>query len=221
MGSWDETCALTSAAIRAGDPCIMVVTKLPTRPLTWESHFGLFYDKHSFKRVTNIVEGKYNDYGGLEEFPRSYDFDGEASYFFTKEGWEWALEECKKIDDRYMQNISRNLFDPFEEESDKRYHALMEKLNADRIANGEPPIDSYIPRHKYPDRINEFYLVSALCTLVRRPLYLPLSGPQWGYEYRDTQLRYLDHVKGFVKRQYMQDKVDSEEWESEDDSGVE
>lgn len=218
MGSWDESCALTGAAIHAGDPCIMVVTKLPTKPLTWSSHFGLFYDKWDFKRVLKIVEGEYNDYGGLEDCPRDNDFDDKAAFFFTKEGWEWALSECKRIDDRYMQNISRGLFDPFEDETDKRYHDLMETVNKERIARGEAPIDSYIPRHKYPDRINEFYLVSALCTILRRPLALPASGPQFGFEYRDTQLRYLDHVKGYIKRQYMKDKLDDEEWNNDDEN---
>lgn len=215
MGSWDESCALTGAAIRAGDPCIMVVTKLPTKPLTWSSHFGLFYEQWDFKRVLKIVEGEYNDYGGLEECPRDDDFDDKASFFFTKEGWEWALSECKKIDDYYMQQISSGLFDPFVSEEEAAVSALLEKLEAHLISQGET-IPPRIPRHKYPERINEFYLVSALCTILRRPLALPASGPQYGSEHRDTQLRYLDHVKGYITRQYKQDKLDSEEWNNDE-----
>lgn len=223
MGCWEETCALTSAAIRMGDPCVMVRVSVKN-PRTFDNKYGEFQDKWDFRRVIEIVEGEYNDYGDIEGHDRD-DIDSSHNYFFTKAGWKWALEECKRIDDRYMKEIDRVLFDVFEEESNKRLELIIDRLVEEKRKNGEeiPPelLLRTPPRHVYPERINEFYLVNALCSLIRRPLCVPASGPQFGYEYRDTQLRYLEHVTNFVKAQKAQDMKDNDEWESDDDTGTE
>lgn len=94
MGSWDETCGLTSAPIFSGEECVMVVLD----PVEL-SHFSVFESilgqtgsLVEIRLVRGVQFGTYNDYGWLNEVDEVDDYEHRSAVvFFHIRAWQWAL----------------------------------------------------------------------------------------------------------------------------------
>lgn len=104
MGCWDETCSLSHIGITERDPVVRV--RLETKKLHIDMlplwHLMHNWDNDTaFYCVHDIMDGQYDDYGGLEESDRDdgvEDWNDYLSLFFHKQVWD----EGQKIElDRY------------------------------------------------------------------------------------------------------------------------
>lgn len=187
MGCWDETCALSGVGIQHGDPVVRVEAVYPNRKFDWSSQFLTYDQRSDFERVRSVMNGKYDDYGGLEGDERK-DTDNPV-YFFHEDMWKWALREHDSMSVMWWRPISEMLIDPSAE--------LYAKFN--------------MPIEPLPERIEEFVKVVRICTVLRRPLIIPPHGPQGRSDSYEAQERMaqliLEKLAGIKKQE--------EEWEND------
>ena len=66
MGSWNGTCALSNLSINCGDDIVLVM--LTKHPSSDDNGAGFCYTQLDWHPLFVPIRGKYNDYGGIEDF---------------------------------------------------------------------------------------------------------------------------------------------------------
>jgi hypothetical protein len=92
MGSWNGTCGLSQMPIKSGDRIKVVVIQNNYRP---GNASGFCYETGMAKPISFIFNGKYNDYGMIEDIENSPNNKLFLDYFNEK-----LKESTIKIGDR-------------------------------------------------------------------------------------------------------------------------
>jgi len=180
MGSWYETCALTSLPVVDHDECYMV-------HYSREGIDGLAREEtlptsQHLSCVKGIYFGKYGDYGWLEDLSKAEEFGQKYMHrlftgqeiestinmgnipraFFKKEAWEWGVKEAEK-DDWGMDIINRQL------DRDARSRETLEddEHGLRRVFMG----DDLLPDHLDRELMIEYMKVMFACYLTRKDLF--------------------------------------------------
>src|SRR4051812_45576613 len=114
MGSWQETCGLTSTPIYSGEKCVMIVLD-EVKLKSFQGFFpngilGTSGAEHNWKMVIGIFQGTYSDYGWLNEVDdMKVDDHLPPCLFFHESAWKAALKTPEGKESRKRHRANRKI----------------------------------------------------------------------------------------------------------------
>lgn len=117
MGSWNGTCAISNLPIEAGTPIKLVILRRQRFGKIMKPSSGYVYSTDIFAPAFLAIEGKYNDYGGIEDIVEDWNsklIPVLLQMLFEKMKCEG--NEIKKADfalEPLLEGIERNEFEVF------------------------------------------------------------------------------------------------------------
>ena len=168
---WEETCALTNKAICGGDKVVAV----SVNPL------GLLLDKFStidYRQVEHVVRGTYDEYGWVVEGnirPSTEKF----IFMFHASAWDAVLnasimEQNIKLCEEYFQRKTEKYSG-----LNQLNETISGQLSDGVLTDEEKKLLQKLLYVKPDKLIIDFMNICSYCFLIRKPLIIPPTGPQF------------------------------------------
>lgn len=175
MGSWHETCALTDMGIEPGDETVMVILDRSVLGMKADEVDSLFMYGQGFDKVRHIVRGKYDDYGGIEDFQHE-DAARPLTIFFHRAAWDAAIARSQKEDKRNWDGKFWFAKKIQTRQKDIELWDLLHKAGEDL---GDPDHPRWPRPVPYIDGVEEFARVYNICFDARKLVWPRPYAPQY------------------------------------------